>query len=401
MAGTTRYQKELGLPSVSWRGKNAAWPLHQGFHNAGAKSMSKCANPACKTMSYPYSSFPDGVEKYKRAHKTPDDPLSRRYLCGVLMENFQVQQAICRDETGVQGRFQQNHGPLGIASGSEVWSTTAPPGYSPRRYYCHPVAPNVTAGDYLLQACWPEIYPSFDETFDSNPDGAVMIIDEAQTSYKCSLFWNNVVKKQRSQEGISEAKICAFCSYGSPAAGVDTKDINHGPIWIRRLVEAPRKNVRALVTRQGRHFQPPRTNSVGLQAWNIHLAPRYTKLPDILVEAGFESRTDKYLDDGNSNPYALIEVKPIVRPFMDESQIQIQESAQMAGLIINDIDAPAEIITTNPTTQTERALWWMDGFTRNGEPRRGGRGEGRHKCDRIDFVAELSPWANFEQDIPK
>ncbi|KAI9037509.1 zinc finger MYND domain-containing protein [Aspergillus affinis] len=58
--------------------------------------------------------------------------------------------------------------------------------------------------------------------------------------------------------------------------------------------------------------------------------------------AGFEARTDGYLDDGNVNPWALIEVNPVTRKDKNQVQVQIQESSQMSGCIKNDIDAPPD-----------------------------------------------------------
>ncbi|RAK92822.1 hypothetical protein BO79DRAFT_251328 [Aspergillus costaricaensis CBS 115574] len=60
-----------------------------------------------------------------------------------------------------------------------------------------------------------------------------------------------------------------------------------------------------------------------------------------LVEASFEARTDGYLDDGNENAYALIEVKPVIRS-SKPSLIQMQESAQMVGWLMNNGDTDIE-----------------------------------------------------------
>jgi hypothetical protein len=71
----------LGIPSVPWRGMNAAWPLCQGFVNIGAKSASPCCNPACNQMTYPKALRPEGAPKSKRIHRDPGNPLGS-YLCG-------------------------------------------------------------------------------------------------------------------------------------------------------------------------------------------------------------------------------------------------------------------------------------------------------------------------------
>ncbi|OGM44375.1 hypothetical protein ABOM_006834 [Aspergillus bombycis] len=65
--------------------------------------------------------------------------------------------------------------------------------------------------------------------------------------------------------------------------------------------------------------------------WTIHrkgFIANFTK-------ASFEARTDGYLDDGEENAYALIEVKPATRS-KTQNLIQMQESAQMVGWLIND-----------------------------------------------------------------
>ncbi|KAI9043623.1 uncharacterized protein KD926_003393 [Aspergillus affinis] len=59
-------------------------------------------------------------------------------------------------------------------------------------------------------------------------------------------------------------------------------------------------------------------------------------------EAKFEYRTDGYLDDGKGNPYALVEVKLIIRALTNQSRTRMQEGSQMASWIKNDIDAHLE-----------------------------------------------------------
>ncbi|EAU32918.1 predicted protein [Aspergillus terreus NIH2624] len=73
-------RESLNLPSVPWRGMNAAWPLRQGFYNEVARSMSQCCNPACDKMTYPEALRPEGAPKYVRQNGNPGDPLGP-YLC--------------------------------------------------------------------------------------------------------------------------------------------------------------------------------------------------------------------------------------------------------------------------------------------------------------------------------
>ncbi|GFF59001.1 LOW QUALITY PROTEIN: hypothetical protein IFM46972_11265 [Aspergillus udagawae] len=79
---TEKIRKHLDIPSVPWRGMNAAWPLRQGFFNVGARSASPCCNPACDRMTYPEALRPEGAPKYKRLCGDPGNPLGP-YLCGI------------------------------------------------------------------------------------------------------------------------------------------------------------------------------------------------------------------------------------------------------------------------------------------------------------------------------
>ncbi|KAI2815824.1 hypothetical protein CBS147320_10780 [Aspergillus niger] len=65
--------------------------------------------------------------------------------------------------------------------------------------------------------------------------------------------------------------------------------------------------------------------------WTIHRKGFIAKF----TKASFEARTDGYLDDGEENAYALIEVKPVIRS-KKENVIRMQESAQMVGWLMND-----------------------------------------------------------------
>lgn len=68
--------------------------------------------------------------------------------------------------------------------------------------------------------------------------------------------------------------------------------------------------------------------------------------------AQFESQLDGHLDDGHENPWALIEVKPVIRGITYRSSIQIQESAQMVSWIKSsptpDLDEPYDTWFTIP-----------------------------------------------------
>ncbi|KAL4959659.1 uncharacterized protein BDV14DRAFT_184292 [Aspergillus stella-maris] len=70
-------------------------------------------------------------------------------------------------------------------------------------------------------------YPEFDKTWKSVPANTVILIDEAQGSYRDTYFWNTVIKNRRSGED-KDIKICLFCSYGSPSTGVEEDDNENG-----------------------------------------------------------------------------------------------------------------------------------------------------------------------------
>ncbi|KAE8379637.1 hypothetical protein BDV26DRAFT_291095 [Aspergillus bertholletiae] len=52
----------------------------------------------------------------------------------------------------------------------------------------------------------------------------VMIVDEAQGSYKDAEFWNDIIKPISDNSSDYNLRIFLFCSYGSPLTGVDNKD---------------------------------------------------------------------------------------------------------------------------------------------------------------------------------
>ncbi|KAB8230344.1 uncharacterized protein BDW43DRAFT_314033 [Aspergillus alliaceus] len=75
----------------------------------------------------------------------------------------------------------------------------------------------------LLQQRYPEY--SHTEFFASK---TVIVVDEAQASYKDSYFWNTIVKERRSGEG-EDINICLFCSYGSPLTGLEVDHLWFSP----------------------------------------------------------------------------------------------------------------------------------------------------------------------------
>lgn len=66
-------------------------------------------------------------------------------------------------------------------------------------------------------------YPEFDTTWKSVPANTVVIIDEAQGSYRDTYFWNTIIKNRRSGQD-KDIKICLFSFYGSPSTGVEEDD---------------------------------------------------------------------------------------------------------------------------------------------------------------------------------
>ncbi|KAE8352425.1 hypothetical protein BDV28DRAFT_135151 [Aspergillus coremiiformis] len=71
------------------------------------------------------------------------------------------------------------------------------------------------------------MYPQYDraELFAPN---TVILVDEAQASYKDPYFWNTIIKERRSDEG-EDIKICLFCSYGSPSTGLEIDHVVFTP----------------------------------------------------------------------------------------------------------------------------------------------------------------------------
>jgi hypothetical protein len=57
----------------------------------------------------------------------------------------------------------------------------------------------------------------------------VIIIDEAQMSYKDEHLWNTIVKQRRSREG-EDIRLCLFCSYGIPLTGLDADEVYYTPV---------------------------------------------------------------------------------------------------------------------------------------------------------------------------
>lgn len=99
-------RKDLELPSVSWRGMNAAWPLRQGFFNKSAKKPSPCANPPCEVMTYPKALLPaEGVPKGNRRNAEVGNPLGR-YVCG-RCSNYMSKNKSLPDKTWIDRILQR------------------------------------------------------------------------------------------------------------------------------------------------------------------------------------------------------------------------------------------------------------------------------------------------------
>jgi len=75
----------------------------------------------------------------------------------------------------------------------------------------------------LLQKKFPSHSPA-----DYLASGTVIIVDEAQSSYADSCFWNTIIKQRQFNEG-ADIRICLFCSYGSPLTGVEQDRVFYTP----------------------------------------------------------------------------------------------------------------------------------------------------------------------------
>ncbi|OJJ97144.1 hypothetical protein ASPACDRAFT_62845 [Aspergillus aculeatus ATCC 16872] len=69
--------------------------------------------------------------------------------------------------------------------------------------------------------------PEFDPTWASVPAKTVILIDEAQGSYRDLNFWNTVIKDVQSGLRLGDIKICLFAYYGHPVTGVDWRDLDY------------------------------------------------------------------------------------------------------------------------------------------------------------------------------
>ncbi|KAL2829696.1 hypothetical protein BDW59DRAFT_32780 [Aspergillus cavernicola] len=78
------------------------------------------------------------------------------------------------------------------------------------------------------------IYTTFNSAQSPNnlPQGAIIIIDEAQKSYSDLEFWHTIVKQRIYGDG-QDIKICLFCSYGSPSTGVEKQPRYYTPAHFR------------------------------------------------------------------------------------------------------------------------------------------------------------------------
>jgi hypothetical protein len=71
-------------------------------------------------------------------------------------------------------------------------------------------------------------YPKVEKVEDFFADDNVIILDEAQGTYGDTDFWDHIVKSIRGKVGGYKIKLCLFCSYGSPSAGLPYNRRDHG-----------------------------------------------------------------------------------------------------------------------------------------------------------------------------
>jgi hypothetical protein len=70
-------------------------------------------------------------------------------------------------------------------------------------------------------------YTRIEKVADFFADNNVLILDEAQQSYGDTEFWDDIVKSIQGGTGY-KIKLCLFCSYGSPSAGMPYNKRGHG-----------------------------------------------------------------------------------------------------------------------------------------------------------------------------
>jgi hypothetical protein len=68
-------------------------------------------------------------------------------------------------------------------------------------------------------------YPMLDKEQNIFADNNVIILDEAQDTYRDSALWNIIIKDIVGH--IRQIKICLFCSYGSPSTGLSYNADSH------------------------------------------------------------------------------------------------------------------------------------------------------------------------------
>ncbi|PYI07032.1 hypothetical protein BO78DRAFT_460835 [Aspergillus sclerotiicarbonarius CBS 121057] len=107
----------------------------------------------------------------------------------------------------------------------------------------------------------------------------------------------------------------------------------HAPEELQKLIYPPTKDEQIMNTALGIFLNALTIQFVDCQTcnWAIHRKGFTANL----TNASFEARTDSYLDNGQENAYGLIKVKPIIRA-KKQNLIQMQESAQMVGWLMND-----------------------------------------------------------------
>ncbi|KAL4784923.1 hypothetical protein BJX76DRAFT_347377 [Aspergillus varians] len=68
---------------------------------------------------------------------------------------------------------------------------------------------------------------------DNLPQGAIIIVDEAQKTYSDLEFWHTIIKQRIYGDG-QDIKICLFCLYGSPSTGVEKQPRYFTPAQFRK-----------------------------------------------------------------------------------------------------------------------------------------------------------------------
>ncbi|KAK2796643.1 hypothetical protein FQN50_009483 [Emmonsiellopsis sp. PD_5] len=134
---TKAIRAELNIPSIEWKGMNAAFTLIQGFLNHGARTPSPCKNPECGRMTYHRKAvLPEGERRHARYVADPVNPLGGYHcqICwlqkkrhGALPDKERIEYLVARSDA----MALRAAGEILVCSNCKILET------QDRRHICH------------------------------------------------------------------------------------------------------------------------------------------------------------------------------------------------------------------------------------------------------------------------